>query len=88
MALQRSPAPAARRPPLALQGQTIQRAAESKSEDRDVIREFNDLMLVGPKANSMGRLKVEVPRKTGELVALSGLHGPGGAFFDGERQTQ
>ena len=63
------------------QGQTIQRAAESKSEDRDVIREFNDLMLMGPKANFMGSFKVEVPRKTGELVALSGVHGPGGAFL-------
>ena len=80
-ALQRSPAPAALRPTLAFQGQTIQRAAESKSEDRDVIREFNDLMLVGPKANFMGSFKVEVPRMTGELVALSGVHGPGGAFL-------
>lgn len=81
MALQRSPAPAARRPPLALQGQTIQRAAESKSEDRDVIREFNDLMLMGPNVNFMGSFKVEVPRMTGELVALPGVHGPGGAFL-------
>lgn len=51
------------------------------SESRDVIREFNDMILVGPRVKFVGSFNVEAPRMSGELVAAPGKLGPGAAYL-------
>jgi hypothetical protein len=65
--------------PAGIRSRVLQPASMFESDE--VIRNFNDLALIGPGVNFKSSFNVEVPRKSGELVAVSGKVGPGAAYL-------